>query len=119
MIDINDCVFPENLKWAEILPVFKKGDLYNKENYRPISILPTISKVFERVIFDQINDFMENKYSDLLCGFRKGFSTQVSLIKLLQKWQQSLDNKEIIETVLIDLSKAYHCILHDLLLARS
>ena len=115
---INNCVFPENLKWAEILPIFKKGDIYNKENYRPISILLTISKVFERVIFDQINDFMQNKFSDLLCGLRKGFSTQVALIKLLQKWQQSLDNKEIIGTVLIDLSKAYDCIQHDLLLAK-
>ena len=81
--------------------------------------LLAFSKVFERVIFDQINDFMQNKFSDLLCGFRNGFSTQVTLIKLLQKWQQSLDNKEIIGTVLIDLSKAYDCIQHDLLLAKS
>ena len=116
---IDKCVFPNTLKWAEVIPVFKnKGEAENKENYRPISILPTISKVFERIIFDQINNFMQNKFSKLLCGFRKGFSTQIALTKLLQKWQQSLDKKEIIGTVLIDLSKAYDCIQHDLLLAK-
>ena len=115
---ISNCHFPNELKWADIIPVFKKGETYDKENYRPISILPTVSKVFERVIFDQINKFMENKFSNLLCGFRKGFSTQTTLIKLLQKWQKCLDNKGIVGTVLIDLSKAYDCIQHDLLLAK-
>ena len=116
---INNCVFPKTLKWAEIIPIFKnKGAANDKANYRPISILPTISKVFERVIFDQINDFMQKKFSDLLCGFRKGFSTQIALTRLLQKWQQSLDNKDVLGTVLIDLSKAYDCIQHDLLLAK-
>ena len=59
---------------------------------------------------------MENKFSNLLCGFQKGFSTQTTLIKLLQKWQKCIDNKEIVGTVLIDPSKAYDCIQHDLLL---
>ena len=58
---INNCIFPSTLKWAEIIPIFKnKGDADNKENYRPISILPTISKVFERIMFDQINSFIQN-----------------------------------------------------------
>ena len=52
---ISNCSFPKELKWADILPVFKKGIVYDKENYRPISILPTISEVFENIIFDQIN----------------------------------------------------------------
>ena len=59
---INNCTFPKELKWADILPIYKKGDTYEKENYRPISILPTISKVFERAIFDQIDEFMQNKF---------------------------------------------------------
>ena len=67
---IDTCTFPESLKWAEVLPIFKnKGEADNKENYRHISILPTISKVFERIIFDQINSFMQNKFSKFLCGF--------------------------------------------------
>ena len=115
---INNCEFPEKLKWADIYPVFKKGEVFNKENYRPISILPTLSKIFERIIFEQINEFFNDKFSDLLCGFRKGFSTQVALIRLLKKWQKCLDKKWIIGTLLIDLSKAYDCIQHDLLLAK-
>ena len=60
----------------------------------------------------------KTNFSNLLCGFRKGYSTQIALVKLLQNWQRCLDNKEIIGTVLIDLSKAYDCIQHDLLLAK-
>ena len=115
---INNCLFPDELKWADIIPIFKKGDHTDCKNYRPISILPTFSKVFEKIIFDQINSFFQDKFSNFLCGFRKGFSTQTALIKLLQKWQHSLDQKGIIGTVLIDLSKAYDCIRHDLLLAK-
>ena len=115
---IRNCMFPEELKWADITPVFKKGDRTDRSNYRPISILPTFSKVFEKIIFDQINNFFQEKFSNFLCGFRKGFSTQTALIRLLQRWQKSLDQKDIIGTVLIDLSKAYDCIRHDLLLAK-
>ena len=115
---INNCNFPDELKWANVIPIFKKGDRASSENYRPISILPTFSKIFEKILFDQINAFFQNKFSKFLCGFRKGFSTQTSLIRLLHKWQQSLDKKGIIGTVLIDLSKAYDCIQHNLLLAK-
>ena len=115
---INNGIFPENLKWANITPIFKKGDPTLKENYRPISILPTISKVFEKILYKQINDFMNNKLSKKLCGFRKNYSTQVALSKLLENWQSSLDKKEIVGTVLMDLSKAYDTIRHDLLIAK-
>ena len=115
---INNCYFPEKLKWADITPIHKKGSTLDHENYRPISILPTFSKVFERIIFDQINDFFQDKFSKLLCGFRKGFSTQTALFRLINKWQQCLDQKGVIGTVLIDLSKAYDCIQHGLLLAK-
>ena len=61
---------------------------------------------------------MQNKFSKFLCGFRKSYSTQIALTKLIQNWQKSLDEKKIVGTVLIDLSKAYDCIQHDLLLAK-
>ena len=82
---IKNGIFPTELKLAEIIPIFKKGDSFDKGNYRPISILPTISKVYEKILFKQINTFFQDKFSDLLCGFRKGFSTQHALIRLLQK----------------------------------
>ena len=115
---INDAIFPGELKEANITPIFKKRDKEKCENYRPISILPTFSKIFEKVLFEQISKFFEKIFSKFLCGFRKGFSTQTALLNLIQIWQKLLDNKNIIGTLLIDLSKAYDCISHDLLLAK-
>ena len=107
--------FPNELKLADIIPIHKKGKSTLKENYRPISLLPSISKIFEKVIYSQLNNFLESKFSSLLCGFRKGHSTQHALFNLLQKWQISLDNSEIIGTI---LSKAYDCLPHELLIAK-
>ena len=80
---INDCltqgVFPDELKLAEVTPIFKKKDCLNKENYRPVSLLPHMSKVFERIIYKQLEKFFENKLSDILTGFRKNHSAQHSL----------------------------------------
>ena len=106
------------MKWADITPIHKKDDTTDKGNYRPISNLPTISKVFERIIYDQMYLFFDELFSIYLGDFRKGFSVQHSLSRLLKIWQQCLDKKGIVGTVLIDLSKAYDCIQHDLLIAK-
>ena len=88
---------------ANITPVIKKtndrGGSLMKENYRLISVLPTISKLFERIIARQINEFMSHKLSSLLCGFRKRYSTQYALLRLIEKWRKCLDISEIITTV--------------------
>ena len=69
---ITEGTFPSELKLAEVTPVFKKLDCMNKENYRPISLLSHMSKVFERILYNQLNDFMKDKLSNILTGFRKG-----------------------------------------------
>ena len=78
---INNCInnneFPDELKHADITPCHKK--VTEKSNYRSISVLPSISKVFERVIFDHMEAFFKDKFSMYLCGFRKGYSTQYAL----------------------------------------
>ena len=79
--------FPNELKAADITPIFKKEDSLNKENYRPVSVLPAMSKIFESVLFDQFTKFSNKFLSPLLCGFRKGYSTQYALVNLLQKWK--------------------------------
>ena len=119
---IYDRIWPEDLGMANITPVIKKtndkGGSLMKENYRLISILPTISKLFERIIARQMNEFMSSKPSSLLCGFRKRYSTQYALLRLIEKWRKCLDISEIITVIQMDLSKAYDCISHDLLIAK-
>ena len=81
----SNCTFPNALKFAEIMPAHKKDDTTKKKNYRPISILPSISKIFERNIFDQISLYIDSYLSPFLCGFRKGYSTQYCLTFMLER----------------------------------
>ena len=76
---------------ADITPIFKREDPLRKTNYRPISILPTDSEIFEKILFNQLQRFSNKFLSPLLCGFRKGYSTQYALINLIQKWRRCLD----------------------------
>ena len=110
--------FPEALKIAEVTPIFKKSDCLNKENYRPISILSSVSKVFEKIMYAQINKFMENKFSKCLTGFRKGHSTQHTFMVMIEKWKNSLDKKNKVAALFMDLSKAFDTLNHGLLLAK-
>ena len=111
-------IFPDTQKLAIITPILKKGDALKKENYRPISVLPVISKNFEKVIFSQISEYIDKYLNPILCGFRKGHSTAHALFKLIQAWQKELDKSGYIATILMDLSKAYDCISHDLIIAK-
>ena len=82
-------------------------------------MLPTISKIYERALFDQFTKFSKKLLSPLLCGFRKGYSTQYALVHLLQKWKKSLDEPDgIVGTLLMDLSKAYECVNDELIIAK-
>ena len=83
--------FPSILKLANITPVFKKGDRNSKENYRPVSILSNISKIFERCMFRQISSFMDSYLSKQQCGFRKDYSPQYCLLVMLEKWKNAID----------------------------
>ena len=115
---IESCIFPDELTWAEIVPIHKKDSTTDKSNYRPISLLPTISKVFEKIVFKQLTAFLDHKLSKFLCGFRKRYSTQHALINLIQDWQRVLDRSGKVGAVLMDLSKAFDCLPHDLLIAK-
>jgi hypothetical protein len=112
------CIFPSKLKLAEIIPIPKIGDSQGIGDYRPISILPTISKLFEKSMAEQLSQFFQSQFSILLCGFRKNHSTQHALYRLLNSWQSSLDDGKLVGTILMDLSKAYDCLPHDLLIAK-
>ena len=109
---------PNNLKKANVTPLYKKDGNIDKKNYRPISVLPSMSKIFERLMFKQISSFIETKMSQYLYGFRKGHSTQHALLRLMDKLNRSIDKKEKVDLFMIDLSKAFDCISHELLIAK-
>ena len=76
---ITSCEFPDDLKLADIHPFFKSEDATNKKNYRPISILPAISKVFEKLLQKQVTGFVDGFLYKYMFGYRKGYSTQHAL----------------------------------------
>ena len=82
---IDNNTFLSGLKQADIKPVYKKDDPFDKTNYRPISILPVLSKAFKRCLYDQIYEYIDPILSRFQCGFRTGFSTQYSLIGMTEK----------------------------------
>ena len=83
-----------------------------------MSILPLLSKVYERVIYEQAPSYFEPFFSDILCGYRKEPGRQHALFELLTSWQTSLNRGEFVGSFLMDFSKAYDCLKHDLLLAK-
>ena len=109
--------FLDSLKCANVRPIYKKDDPFNKKNYRPV-ILPLLSKVYERVIYEQTSYYIKPFFYEILCGFRKAHSTQHALFKLLTSWQNLLDRGRFVGSILMHLSKAYNCLPHDLLLAK-
>ena len=82
---VANCEFPNDLKLADITPVFKNKNYLDKANYRPASVLPPIPKIYEELLQKQISNFIENILSPYLCGYRKGYSTQHALICLLNR----------------------------------
>ena len=98
--------------------VYKKKDPTLVENYRRVSVLPSVSKIFERIIQKQFSNFVDQFLSPYLCGYRKGYNTQYALLSLIEKWKKELDNKGCAAAILIDLSKAFDTINHELLIAK-
>ena len=111
-------VFPISLKKADITPVYKKDEKFLKNNYRPVSILPSVSKIYERYIYDQINNYFYSLSSKLQCGFRKEFNAQHCLLLLVEKCREVLDKRGYAGILLTDLSKAFNCINHEQLIAK-
>ena len=115
--NVNNClfskVFPSSLKKADITPVYKKDEKFLKNNYRPVSILPSVSKIYERCIYDQINDYFYSPFSKLQCGL----NAQRCLLVLVEKCREVFDRRGYAEILLTDLPKAFNCINHELLIA--
>ena len=115
---ITEGTFSSELKLAKVTQVFQKLDCMNKENYRLISLLSDMSKVFERIFYNQHNDFVKDKLSNIPPGFRKSHSAQHSLLIMIEKWKKALDENMKVGAIFMDLSKAFDNLNHRLLLAK-
>ena len=110
--------FPHCLKQAKVIPAFKKEEKLDKSNYRPVSILPVISKIYERLMYDRMYKYFDQIFPKFQCGFRKRFGTQNCLLYMIENWKEFLDEGNHYGALLTDLSKAFDCIMYDLLIAK-
>ena len=112
--------FPDTLKIAKIIPVFKSGDSKSISNYRPISILTSFSNIFEKIIAVRLRDYIDhnNILSERQFGFRTGLSTCMALLQLVDELTDSVDKNKVTAGVFIDLAKAFDTIDHGILLKK-
>ena len=121
---INQClldgVFPQSFKFAKIVPVLKKGNPSLVVNYRPVSILPIFSKILEKVIFKQLIEHFENNniFDANQYGFRKGRNTVDAVETLVDQVMSGFDSRESSLAVLCDLTKAFDCVSHDVIVIK-
>ena len=118
----NECIqnscFPSVMKLSEISPIFKKNDALLKENYRSINVLSVFSKIFERLISDQLTDHFMKILSPNLSAYRKGYSCQHVILSLTEFWRAALDKNDYVGTIATDLSKAFDSMPHGLVIAK-
>ena len=111
-------IFPDKLKIAKLILLYKKDEPSVLGNYRPISLLPEISKLFERVLFNQIHYFVNrnNLYYGSQYGFREKHSTEIAAAEVIDRVIEKMDSNEIPINVYLDLSKAFDTLDHNILL---
>ena len=113
-------IYPDQLKIAKVCPVFKDDSKTEFSNYRPISIIPSFSKFFEKLISNRLLSFI-NKFeifNPAQYGFRKNHSTYMAMLNFYDKVSEAIDKNEFIIGIFIDLSKAFDTINHDILIKK-
>ena len=119
-LSLIDGVFPNELKIAKIIPIYKQGNYMHMSNYRPVSVLPIFSKILERIMYNRILSFI-NKHDILYkyqFGFRKGHSTNLALIYLIDKISSAANDNEYIIGTFLDFRKAFDTVNYSILLQK-
>ena len=119
-ICLSSGIFPDDLKIAKIIPIYKKGDKDTFSNYRPISILPALSKVLEKLLYKRLVSFLDKHkiLFDNQFGFRKGLSTEMAIHTLTEKYYEAMDNNDFMVGIFLDFSRAFDTISHKILLRK-
>ena len=113
-------IFPDSMKIAKVVPIFKKDDKSLMNNYRPISVLPALSKVFEKVMHRQITDYFKtnNLFSSQQYGFRSNLSTKIATLNLMDRNIEKMNLNFTPVNIFIDLSKAFDTIIYHILISK-
>ena len=113
-------IFPESFKTAKIILIFKSGDSNSTVNYRPISMLPFVSKIFEKLMCARLDSYLKSNY--ILCanqsGFRKNSKTSDAIIEFFDNVYSSLDSKQSTIAVYLDFSKAFDTVNNNILTSK-
>jgi len=117
---INKGYFPDRFKMVLITPIHKGGDMQALENYRPISILPVMAKVFEKILKSRLVTHLDSRkiLSDYQFGIRSGLCTQDAMLNLVKFYSNALDKRSNVVVKYLDLSKAFDCVDHEILLRK-
>ena len=116
---IRNSRFPNDAKKAAVCPLDKgESDRTVERNFRPVSVLNIFSKIYEKVLKQQLTQHLDKTLSVFIAAYRQKYGTQHVLIRLIEDWRSKLDNDYLVGAILMDLSKAFDCIPHDLLIAK-
>ena len=110
--------YPNAWKMGQVTPLFKKDDESNKANYRPVTVLPVLNNIYERLLAAQLGEFYSAILSDFISSYRKFYSCETALLRLTEDWRRMRDRGELVAIVSMDLSKAFDVIQHHLLSAK-
>ena len=119
-LSLSKGIVPKDLKISKVIPIYKKGDTWQPGNYRPISLLPTLEKLLERMVYSRISSFIESHniiYKNQF-GFRRNHSTTLAMVDIVDGIYQNLDQNMYAMGIFLDIQKAFDSVNHEILLSK-